>query len=146
MAEVNDARPSAHSRPPEGLRSVFKKYQRAKLDTLDGANEELLDFKRPLSRQHHPYVTCDSPYNEAELSNLYATFLGHPMTAPTSSPKRYIHEHFPGKALVSICLSCLVLHSRISFIPSPPCILSVYSHQHEDQTLQGEQDFKLFHL
>lgn len=89
-----------HQRPPEGIRSVYKKYQKMKLKELD-RDQGIIDVSSHESDLSSKRVRIVKSLAREDLASLYTTFAGEnrEFDSPSTIPV-YEHEDMPGKGTI----------------------------------------------
>ncbi|KAF2760232.1 oxidoreductase [Pseudovirgaria hyperparasitica] len=147
----------AHQKPPEDIRLVYKSYQKMKVAALDW-DENLLDFKRELSKTHKSKVKVLHTLDYEHLQGIFQQFTGEVVdvsnracekkaTIPASIPV-YEHDDCPGLRIIpsAIPLSTQrVLLDRLLHrdLVNPRHMTNVHLHHHLIQPASGQSFFSL---
>ncbi|KAH7397185.1 oxidoreductase [Pyrenochaeta sp. MPI-SDFR-AT-0127] len=125
-----------HQRPPDGIRNIYKKYQKMKLKELD-QDQEIIDLSSDASAQSNSKVHVVKEWKGNDLTASFRSFAGQDedlqdLNVP-ESVSAYEHEHMPGLYIVptllppeiqSILLSRL-LHRDLS---NPAHLTNIHTH------------------
>jgi alkylated DNA repair protein alkB family protein 1 len=87
-----------HERPPDGIRNVYKKYQKMKLKDID-LDENIIDLTSDTSTSSDPKVRVVKLYTGEDLNAIFRSFAGEALQAadlPRSTPV-YEHSDMPGR-------------------------------------------------
>ena len=91
-----------HERPPDGIRNVYKKYQKTKLNDLD-LDGDIIDLSSDASASSNSKVRVVKRYTAEDLTVIFRSFAGEDeepelqdMDMPRSIPV-YEHEDMPGR-------------------------------------------------
>ena len=84
----------AHERPPEHVRSAYKKYQKLRGAALD-SDPDLLDPRAPATVQQLHLVRSIAP---ADLRSAFHDFAAGSLALPDTPVPVYEHRHMPGNA------------------------------------------------
>jgi alkylated DNA repair protein alkB family protein 1 len=90
-----------HQRPPEGIRSVYKRYQKMKPRDLDTDG----DIADPVHNTHAWRSLKDT--STEQLAQAFRTFIGDDASKefdfpePSAGLTTYEHHDMPGKALLA---------------------------------------------
>ncbi|KAI9864211.1 MAG: hypothetical protein M1824_005606 [Vezdaea acicularis] len=76
----------AHAAPPPGLRQIFKRYQSAAVDQLDG-DADIIDLKNGLDLESRHGISQIGTVNSAELASICARFEGNELARSLSLPE-----------------------------------------------------------
>ncbi|RMZ68682.1 Alpha-ketoglutarate-dependent dioxygenase abh1 [Pyrenophora seminiperda CCB06] len=93
-----------HVRPPEGIRKVYKKYQKMSPEQLN-QDTDILDLSSPAAALLNKKVRLVKQYATEELTATFRTFAGDEDTVTqeedldlsSSSRPVYEHEDMPGR-------------------------------------------------
>lgn len=90
-----------HQRPPEGIRNIYKKYQKGKSGHLD-QDQDIVDLSNDLQQSSSSKVRVVRCLDNDALANTFRAFAGEDAhlqgCAPATSIPVYEHEDMPGKA------------------------------------------------
>jgi hypothetical protein len=92
-----------HERPPDGIRNVYKKYQKMKLNDLD-LDGDIIDLSNDASASSSGRVRVVREYTAEDLTAIFQAFAGEDgvelqdTDIPRSIPV-YEHEDMPGRRL-----------------------------------------------
>lgn len=93
-----------HARPPEGIRTVYKKYQKMKLEDLD-ADQEIVDLAARARDTLPPKVCIVKELGPELLNEAFRAFAGSDASDDLqhqyneSSIAVYEHEDMPGNTI-----------------------------------------------
>ncbi|KAF2097739.1 oxidoreductase [Rhizodiscina lignyota] len=93
----------AYAKPPESLRTVFKKYQHMKTEELD-ADEDILDFAKKAVGQQEKAFRSDIAYENSYLSTVLDPFVGRSVHGAHDDLRRYESVDVPGLTIIPFCL------------------------------------------
>jgi hypothetical protein len=96
-----------HERPPEGIRRVYKEYQKMKPHDLE-RDGNILDLSDDLPASLQDRVRVVAEWRREDVLTAFRAFSGEGArdldSAATSSVSVYEHEDMPGRLLVSFLL------------------------------------------
>lgn len=99
-----------YQRPPDGIRNVYKIYQKMKLGDLD-QDTGIIDLQKSLHTSAKDKVRIVQEWSSEDLTAAFRAFSGQDDQTYAALPPRipvYEHADMPGRA------SKFLLHSRIS--------------------------------
>lgn len=107
----------AHQAPPQGLKELYKRFQRLKIDELD-SDPEILDFEKV---QLLDAVEILEPIKSSLLTSIFSRFaaedngnLSYIQDAPV-----YCHKKVPGRGLYVFLYSITFFHSKTPILKPP---------------------------
>lgn len=119
-----------HERPPDGIRNVYKKYQKMGLAQLH-QDTEIIDISSQETASLNNKVRVVEQHEAEQLTATFRAFAGQDMVAldpdlPSSMPV-YEHEDMPGGTFFysasHICIFDAILSTSYC-----KCVYSMYSH------------------
>jgi hypothetical protein len=115
-----------HARPPDGIRNIYKQYQKMKLGDLE-LDSSIVDLSSHVPASLHSGVRVVTEWRREDVAAAFRAFSGEEArdldAAATSLVSVYEHEDMPGMASCwTPCVFPLLSFSEListSFYPSP---------------------------
>ncbi|KAF2279752.1 oxidoreductase domain-containing protein [Westerdykella ornata] len=121
-----------HQRPPDGIRNVYKKYQKMKSTQLDG-DADIVDPERDILREENTKVRTVREINPQQLRGAFRKFVDVEVDIPDAPIPVYEHADMPGLHIlpallpppVQSTLLSRLLHRDLS---NPTHLTNIHTH------------------
>jgi alkylated DNA repair protein alkB family protein 1 len=114
-----------HERPPDGIRNIYKKYQKMKLGDLE-QDSSIVDLPSRLPASLHSEIRIVAEWRREDVADAFCAFGGEETrdldSVATSSVPVYEHKDMPGR----IC--CWIFNT--SFVELQRIRLTIPFHPH----------------
>ena len=120
-----------HERPPDGIRNVYKKYQKMGLEQLN-QDTEIIDMSSQETASLNNKVRVVKQHEAEQLTATFRAFAGQDMVAldpdlPSSMPV-YEHEDMPGGTFFYSASDVCIFDAILSTLCCTSFQFPMYSH------------------